>query len=145
MASTLSVQVEFEGGSTFAARNPRGGSMRLQCHPGPEETVDSLSPMEGVLASLAGCSGIDVAEILRKQRQPPKSLSIHLSGERADSVPAVFRRIEVAFRAEGVTPAALRRAVDLSLDKYCSVARMLQPGVEIRTTVEAVPSPAAEA
>jgi putative redox protein len=132
MAGTLEIDVELEGKASFLAKNAQGAELRVD---GPTElggTGKSLRPMEAVLAALASCSGIDVVEILRKQRQPLEGLSIKVSGTRADSVPAVFTRIEIAYTAKGaVAPEKLRQAVDLSMDKYCSVARMLQPGVEI--------------
>ena len=135
MAKTLEIDVELDGKTSFVAKNAQGGQLRLD---GPSEPLGgSLRPMEAVLAALAGCSSIDVVEILRKQRQPLEGLSIKVLGTRADSVPAVFTRIEIVFAARGaVAPEKLRHAVDLSLDKYCSVARMLQPGVEIVARTE---------
>jgi putative redox protein len=135
MAATLEIDVELDGKTSFLAKNAQGAELRLD---GPSEPAGgSLRPMEAVLAALAGCGSIDVVEILRKQRQPLEGLSIKVSGARADSVPAVFTRIEIAFTARGaVAPEKLRQAVDLSLDKYCSVARMLQPGVEIVARTE---------
>lgn len=137
MAKTVEIDVEVDGKASFVAKNAQGATLRLE---GPVElggTGDALRPMEAVLAALAGCSSIDVLEILRKQRQPLEGLSIKVLGTRADSVPAVFTRIEIVYAARGaVAPEKLRQAVELSLDKYCSVARMLQPGVEITARTE---------
>ena len=90
-------------------------------------------PMELVLMGLGGCSGIDVISILRKQRQGLAGLAIDVEGDRAENeVPAVFRRIRVHFDAHGdLDPDRVRHAVQLSMEKYCSVARMLEASAEI--------------
>jgi putative redox protein len=85
-------------------------------------------PMEVVLAALGGCSGIDVASILRKQRQEPDALTVTVEAERETGVePALFRTIHVRFTARGeCDETKLARAVELSMEKYCSVARLLE-------------------
>jgi putative redox protein len=62
-------------------------------------------------------------------------LSISVAGTRADAVPAVFTSIELRFEAKGVDEDRLRRAVDLSMEKYCSVKKMLETTARITTTV----------
>ena len=86
------------------------------------------SPMEMVLLALGGCSSIDVVEILRKMRIDLNFLEVILRAERAPEAPRVFVTADLEFVAEGTGLAAdaLKRAVDLSMDKYCSVAAMLK-------------------
>ncbi len=95
-------------------------------------------PMELVLAALGGCSGIDVALILEKSRQDVTDCRITLDGERADAVPAVFTDIHVHYTVVGndLDPKKVERAVSLSMDKYCSVTRMLQSSVNITHSFE---------
>ena len=88
------------------------------------------SPMEMVLMALGGCSSIDIVDILRKMRKEPSSLSVEISAERAPEPPRVFTKANLEFVAsgEGLTEEALKKSVDLSMDKYCSVAAMLKKG-----------------
>lgn len=90
-------------------------------------------PMELVLAALGGCSGIDVSLILEKSRQDVTDCRITLDARRADTVPAVFTDIHVHYTVVGndLDPKRVERAVSLSMDKYCSVTRMLQSTVNI--------------
>ncbi len=97
-------------------------------------------PMELVLAALGSCSGIDVILILEKSRQHVTDCRITLDGMRADAVPAVFRQIHVHYEVVGHNLEAkkVRRAVSLSMEKYCSVTRMLAPSVDITHNFEIV-------
>ncbi len=93
---------------------------------------EAVGPMELVLAALAGCTGMDVASILRKKRQPPDGYELELIGERATEHPKVFRRIVVEHVVSGeVEPETLRRSVELSATRYCPVNAMLGASVEI--------------
>jgi putative redox protein len=86
------------------------------------------SPMEMVLMALGGCSSVDVVEVLRKMRVALTALEVVLHAERAAEAPRVFTKADLEFVGEGtnLTEMALKRAVDLSMDKYCSVAAMLK-------------------
>src|SRR6201988_519033 len=85
------------------------------------------SPMELVLIGLCGCTGYDVASILRKKREPFTSLEVHALAERAAGPPAVYTEIKLTYRVGGrVSRKAVADAVRLSEGKYCSVSAMLQ-------------------
>ena len=86
------------------------------------------SPMEMVLLALGGCASIDIADILRKKRQDFTGLEVEIEGERAPEPPRVFTTVTLEFviSGPGVTDEAVRHAVKLSMDKYCSVASTLQ-------------------
>jgi putative redox protein len=91
-------------------------------------------PMELLLMGLGGCTAFDVVTILKKARQDVTSCEAELSAERADAVPAVFTKIHVRFvvKGKGLKEAQVKKAVDLSADKYCSASIMLgQAGVAI--------------
>jgi len=98
-------------------------------------------PMELLLMGLGGCTAFDVVTILRKSRQDITHVEAELSAERADAVPAVFTRIHVHFvvRGRDLKESQVKRAVDLSAEKYCSASIMLgQAGVEITHDFEIV-------
>ena len=90
-------------------------------------------PMETLLIGLGACSAFDVVMILRKARQTVADCRVELEAERADAVPAVFTRIHMVFvvSGAGLRESAVRRAVDLSAEKYCSATAMLRTSVEI--------------
>lgn len=106
----------------------------------PESGGDGTapSPMELVLMALGGCSGVDVAEILRKKRLNVRDFQIILEGERAEDYPKVFTKVQMTFvfEGEGLTMKPLEDAVRLSLDKYCSVAGMVGKTADIQWKVE---------
>ncbi len=96
------------------------------------KSAPTFRPMELILAGLASCSAIDIENILKKQKVQFQNLQIIVSGTRADAIPAVFERIELQVIVEGeVAENKLQRAIDLTKNKYCSVARMLSSSVEI--------------
>jgi putative redox protein len=91
-------------------------------------------PVEMLLVGQAGCTGMDVMSILQKKRQVITSYEVAVSAEQRDSQPAIFTRADVVHIVEGpaVDEASVRRAIELSATKYCSVAAMLSAGtVEI--------------
>ena len=91
------------------------------------------SPMENVLISLGGCSSVDVVSILKKARQQINGCQVEISGQRVDSVPKLFSCVHLHFIIEGkeISAKQVERAVNLSADKYCSVALMLNKTVVI--------------
>ena len=97
------------------------------------------SPMELVLIGLCGCTGYDVASILRKKREPFTSLEVRAEAERAPSPPTVYTEIKLIYRVGGnVSPKAVEDAVRLSEEKYCSVSAMLQKTAKISFEIEYV-------
>jgi putative redox protein len=83
--------------------------------------------MELLLVGFGGCSGMDVISILRKKRQNVTGFEVNVKGERADSHPHVYKDIHIEFvvKGKGVDKVAVERALNLSLDKYCSVGATL--------------------
>lgn len=91
------------------------------------------SPMETVLMALCACAGLDIVEILQKMRAPLADLHIEAEAQRATEPPRVFTEIHVRFHVwgQGLAREPVERAVNLSLDKYCSVAGMLKQTAQI--------------
>jgi putative redox protein len=95
------------------------------------------SPMDYMLASVAGCTGADVMHVLNKKRQKVHDLSIDITGKRADDHPKVYTEVDITFvvKGENISPAAVERAIQLSQDSYCSASIIFQrAGVEVRTS-----------
>lgn len=99
------------------------------------------SPMEMLLMSLAGCTGMDVISILQKKRQDVAHFQIHVDADRAETYPMVFTHIRLHFVVSGrdIDANSVERAIELSRDKYCSVSAMLSQGVPIEHTYEVLP------
>jgi putative redox protein len=89
--------------------------------------------MELLLMGLAGCSSIDIIAILKKQKINPKDLRVEVEGQREpDQVPSLFHKIDVVVHIAGeIPPEKAKRAVSLSLEKYCSVAKTLEYSSQI--------------
>jgi len=86
---------------------------------------------------LCGCTGYDVVSILGKKREPLTSLEVRAEADRAATPPTVFTEIRLVYRVGGnVSHKAVEDAVQLSEEKYCSVAAMLHPTVKISYVIE---------
>lgn len=87
-----------------------------------------LRPMEALLSSLGSCTGMDLVTILKKKKKNPEKLKIKLHGERTANHPHVFKTISMEYQIWGkdITDSDVQWALDLSLNKYCSVAAMLK-------------------
>lgn len=101
-----------------------------------------MRPMEMVLAALASCSSIDIVLILKKQRQTLKDIKVTITGNRAtDQIPAVFTDIHIHFRLFGnIKPKKAEQAVTGSMERYCSVSKMLERTVKITHSHEIIES-----
>jgi len=95
-----------------------------------EEPIAGPSPMQTTLLAVMGCTASDIVWILNKQRVPFTKLEIEADGERAKEEPRVFTKIHLHYRVygDGVKESAVKRAIDLSTEKYCSVGIMLRRG-----------------
>lgn len=98
----------------------------------------AASPMELLLLALGACTAVDVAEILRKKRERVSSYRVEVRGTRRDEHPRHYVRMEVrhCIRGQNVSPRAVEQAIELSEEKYCSVAATLRPTVEIVSSYE---------
>ncbi len=121
------------GPIAFEATADSGHSVIMDGSPDHGGTNMGSRPMEMILMGLGGCSGIDVSLILQKSRQQVSDCRIEIEGQRADAVPAVFTDIHVHYTITGKQPdpKKVARAVALSMEKYCSVTRMLETSVNI--------------
>jgi len=131
----------------FVAETGAGGRVPIDGAPTMGGEGRGARPMELLLAALGGCSAIDVIGILGKQRQTVEDLTVAVEGERAPGEPSVFTRIHVHFTVRGpADPPAVARAIALSMDKYCSVARVLEQSAAITHSheLERVAAPVGE-
>ncbi|WP_110075630.1 MULTISPECIES: OsmC family protein [Pseudidiomarina] len=120
--------VNWRDGLVFEAKSGSGHSLLMDGN-----KAEAASPMELVLMAAGGCSSVDVVSILEKARQQVSAVRCEVQGERADATPAVFTKVHLHFVVTGtdVADKHVERAVALSADKYCSVAKMLEASVTI--------------
>lgn len=117
----------------YTGINEKGHTISLS---GSQEAVGA---MESVLMAVAACSSVDVESTLKKMRQKLQHLEVDVAAERADAVPAVFTKIHVHYKAYGdVSLEKLAKAVDFSMEKYCSVSIMLKKSVLITHSEEVI-------
>jgi putative redox protein len=100
--------------------------------------------MELVLIGTGGCSAYDVVSILEKGREPIEDVVVELDADRAEGTPAVFTRIHMHFivTGRGVNPVKVERAIQLSVEKYCSASAMMAKTAEVTHDFEVVDSAA---
>lgn len=99
-----------------------------------------IRPMEMLLIGLAGCTGFDVVQILKKGRENVTGCEVEVEAERASEDPKVFTTIHIAYRVTGhaLSQAKVERAVTLSKEKYCSASIMLGATAEMSYVLEVV-------
>ncbi len=108
----------------FVATSPSGHAVTIDSD---RESNKAPGPMELLLMALGACTATDVVIVLEKKRQKLQSLEVICSGERAAEPPAVWTNLEIVYRLRGqLDDAAVKHAIQLSEDKYCSVAAMLR-------------------
>ncbi len=123
MAKTV---VEYAGGMTFRGLPPSGHEVRMDAHVDVGGEDSAARPLEVLLCSLGGCTGMDVVSILRKMKTEPAKLTIEIETERAPDYPKVITKLHLAYIVEGNVPDEnVAKAIDLSLEKYCPVANTL--------------------
>ena len=115
----------------FQVLFPEGETLTLASVPAARRPGAGPSPMDAVQAAVASCSGMDVVSILGKMRKQLTALRIDIDAARREEDPRVFTRLDLTYHVDGpgLDAASVVRAVQLSQEKYCSVAAMLRPGV----------------
>ncbi len=95
-------------------------------------------PMETLLLALAACSGSDVCVVMRKKRLVMKRFTVTVAGERREELPQRYTAIRLTYHieGEGISEQAARHAIDLSLEKYCSVMGSLHPDIAVSYALE---------
>ena len=129
----MQTSLKWTGKTGFMGETETGNKLKMDIpvEKGGENT--GPAPMELLLLSLGGCTGIDVVTILAKKRARLEGLEIKLEAEQAEDHPKVFKKIKIEFlfHGEELKDSDLKRAIELSQDKYCSVTAMLQKTAEI--------------
>ena len=114
------------GGMRFVYKSSSGHGLATDAPVEGGGTDTAPSPMELVILGLIGCTGVDVASILERMREPLKGLEVTATYERAEAHPKVYTKIHLTYTLQGgLDEKKVRRAINLSETKYCSVSAML--------------------
>ena len=122
------VTLTWDGDHRFDGGRPNGPTHRIDA-----SAKTGPSPVDSLLIALAGCTSVDIVDILAKRRTPAESLQVDVTAQRAAAVPARVTSIEVTYIINGkdIDRANAERAIDLALNKYCSVRDSLDPNMPI--------------
>lgn len=123
----------WKGEHLFESTQPDAGKILMDGN-----TKTAMSPKALLLAGLAGCSSVDVVDILEKMRIECKGLTVVAEAEQTDDSPRVFKDILLTFQVatDSINLEKVRKAIDLSMEKYCGVAAMLRKNSAIRYVLE---------
>jgi len=129
--------VRWIGEQKFVATSPSGHAVTMD-----SDRTSNLapSPMEMLLTALGACTATDIVIILEKKRQKLDALEVICSGERAADPPRVWTKLELLYRLRGaLDEKAVKHAIELSEEKYCSVSAMLKKTAHISWRYEILP------
>src|SRR6266571_867229 len=133
--TTLKATILMETPQLFRATGYSGATVPIH-FPKAEEKAVGPGPMEMVLLGVGGCTAIDILDILGKERETVESFRVEMEAEKAPEIPKVFTRIHMRYVLRGnIKEASMKRAIELSMEKYCSASIMLKRGgVDITTS-----------
>jgi putative redox protein len=126
-------KVKYVDGLQFVGEASSGHAIVMDGDPEVGGSDTGMRPMELLLVALGGCSGMDVISILRKKKQKVTSLEMEVKGKKAEKYPKKYTDIEIQFVVKGkdISEDAVKRAVELSMEKYCSVKATLEGTAKI--------------
>lgn len=129
----MKARVKWVEAMSFVGESGSGHSVVMDGAPEVGGRDLGIRPMEMVLLGMCGCSAFDVVYILQRGRHKVADCVVDAEAERSDTPPKVFTKIHLHYTVsgEGLSEEAARRAVELSVEKYCSVSAMLRDRVEI--------------
>jgi len=124
----LNAKVKWVEGLQFVGESGTGHAIVMDGDKEVGGNNTGMRPMELLIIGLGGCSGMDVASILQKKKQQVTGIDITVKGEKADSYPKKFTDIDIEFivSGKGLEEEAVKKAVELSMEKYCSVKATLE-------------------
>lgn len=131
------VTVNWKGGMLFHSDNPSGNTALMDTVTETQPKQQGLSPKAMMLSSLAGCSGIDVVDILKKKRAEYDDFKIEITGELTQEHPKYYNKViaNYHFYGSNLDEKKINRAVELSVEKYCGVMEMFRQFAEVETHI----------
>jgi len=134
---TQSITTHWKGGLTFESDNPSGKTVIMDTNIEGSDERFGLNPKAMMLSSLAGCSGLDVISVLDKMKVELDDFKIDVSGELTEEHPKYYDSVTVDYHFYGtdLNEGKCKKAVDLSVEKYCGVMEMFRRFAEVKTNI----------
>ncbi|MCE2570675.1 OsmC family protein [Motilimonas eburnea] len=128
----MQVKVDWSQALQFVGQSSKGHQVLMDGNSG----TSGASPMELVLMAIAGCSSVDIVSDLQQAGQGVEACSVDVKAQRAETAPKVFTQIDLIYTltGQGVDANEVAKAIDASMDKYCSVAKMLESTAQINAS-----------
>jgi putative redox protein len=125
---TVRAKLTYTNGLQFVGQADSGHAIVLDSDSGVGGQNTGLRPMELLAIGLGGCSGMDVASILKKKKEKLSGLEINVEGKKAEEHPQKYTGMHIEFIVKGknLSEEAVKKAIQLSMDKYCSVKATLE-------------------
>ncbi len=126
----------WKGGNSFESENTSGHHLIMDADQ-PESGATYYRPKSLMLSALAGCSGLDVAFLIKKMKLEVDEFSIEIKAHLTDEHPKFYDKVHVIYHFHGgnLNEAKLNRCVELSVDKYCGVAEMFRRFSELTNEI----------
>lgn len=128
----MQVKVDWSQALQFVGHSSKGHQVLMDGNSG----TDGASPMELVLMAIAGCSSVDIVSDLQQAKQAVQTCSVDVQAQRAETAPRVFTQIDLVYTLTGqnVDESEVAKAINASMEKYCSVAKMLESTAQINAS-----------
>ncbi|MCS7201331.1 MAG: OsmC family protein [Dictyoglomus sp.] len=129
----METKIVWNGNMKFTGTTPSNFSIIMDASPDHGGENQGPRPMELILVALGGCTGMDVISILQKMKEKVETFEIKISAERAEEHPKVYRKVhlEYIFKGENLKEENIKKAIELSQTKYCSVSAILRGTAEV--------------
>lgn len=133
------VHTSWQGNMQFNAQ-VSGHSVTMDASPEFGGEDSGSRPKELLLAAIAGCSGMDVVELLRKMRVEIQKFDMEVSADVSDTLPKVYTHMHIIYKLKGdnIDAAKVQKAVEMSQEKYCGVSAMLRKAMTISYEIKIV-------
>ena len=135
-----SVSLTWQNGFRFDSTDSHGHTITLDAPQSEGDSFEGFMPGDMLLTALAGCSGIDVVNILSRQRQQVKGLEISVNGRQNPDPPWAWEDVSIHYTLRGsdLNPRLVERAIDLSENKYCSIGATIGGVTRVISSFEIV-------
>lgn len=129
----VNATVTLVDGMQFVGTANSGHAVVMDSAPSVGGQDTGSRPMELLLMAFGGCTGMDVISILRKKKQKVERLMLNVKGEQADTHPHMYTAVHIEYVVSGkdISEDAVKRAIELSLEKYCSVGATIGRAAKI--------------
>ena len=131
------ITTTWKGNMKFESTNPSGRNLFIDASPKDGGQGDGYRPKALMLSSLAGCSGLDVASLIKKMKLKVDDFKIEIEANLTEEYPKYYDKVNVEFHFFGanLNKEKLQRAVELSTEKYCGVMEMFRRFADVKTSV----------